>query len=215
MKPFALTLLAGFILAGVLSGCKQDTPEKEETDTWDEAAVKNVLRKTMWRVEKVFKVTGSDIVDLEKDPDFDNRYFNYRKSILLAFNDTGVNLLESHPMTGNPKFREGAETYEFTDRLTRPTNVSYEWDDSRHTIVATSGQPAGFLDVPVGFAGVLDKSGIVTYSSYQEEEQSTKSSGIVFEVEAGSSVYQYHLKPVWYYETRPDATNTYRYVVFP
>ncbi len=216
MKPFALALLAGSILVGGLSGCKQETPEKEETDIWDKSAVEHVLKKTMWRVEKVFKVTGSEVVDLENDPGFDNKYFDYRKSILLTFNDTGVDMLESQPMTGSPKFREGAETYEFTNRLTRPTNVSYQWDDTRQTMIAKSGSPAGFLDVPVGFSGVLDKSSIVTYSTYQEEEQAEKSSGIVFEVETGNSVvYKYYLKPVWYYETTPDATNMYRYVVFP
>lgn len=215
MKPFALTLLAGFMLACGLAGCKQETPEKEETDIWGKDAVDQVLRKTMWRVEKVFKVTGTDVVDLENDPGFDNQYFNYRKSILLDFNDTGVDVLESQPMKGNPKFREGAETYEFTNRLTRPTNVSYQWDDSRQTVVAKSEGAKGFLDVPAGFSGVLDKSSIVTYSTYQEEEQAEKPSGLVFEVEAGSSVYKYYLKPVWYYETAPVVTNTYRYVVFP
>ncbi len=215
MKRFALTLLAGFIMTGWLTGCKQNTPEKEETDIWDEAAVEHVLRKTMWRVEKVFRVTGSEVVDLENDPGFDNKYFDARKSLLFSFNDTGIDVLESQPMKGDPKFREGAETYEFTNRLTRPTNVSYEWDDTRQTVIAKSEGARGFLDVPAGFTGVLDKSSIVTYSTYQEEEQSEKPSGLVFEVEAGSSVYKYYLKPVWYYETAPVVTHIYRYVVFP
>lgn len=217
MKPFAFSLLIGFMLAGTLSGCKRDTPEIEKkTDTWDEAAVYSLLRKTMWRVEKVFRVTGSGVVDLENDPNFDNKYFDYRKSVLLAFNDTGIDLISTDPMTGNPKFRKGAETYELNPRSVRPTGVSYKWDETRQTLVAVSGPPTGYLDIPAGFSGVLDKSSIITYGSYQEEEQATKPSGMVFEVETGNSVvYRYYLKPVWFYEARPDAANTYRYVVFP
>lgn len=214
MKSFTLILLAGVLAIG-LAGCRHQAPEPEETDDWGKDTVYHVLKKTMWRVEKVFRVTGSDVVDLEKDPGFDNRYFNARKSVLLSFQDEDVAMLESQPMKGNPKFREGAETYEFTNRLTRPTNVTYKWDDTLNTIVAKSESPKGFLDVPEGFSGVLDKSSIVTYGSYQEEEQSNKSSVLIFEVKAGSSIYRYHLKPVWYYETAPLSTNTYRYVVFP
>lgn len=215
MKSLALILFAGILAIGA-AGCRHQAPEPEETDTWEKSDVENLLKTKMWRVEKVFRVTGSEVVDLDNDPGFDNKYFDYRKSILLTFNDTAIDLISTEPMTGNPKFREGAETYELNPRSVKPTGVKYKWDDTRQTVVAESGPPTGYLDIPAGFSGVLDKSSIVMYSTYQEEEQSTKPSGMVFEVETGNSVvYKYYLKPVWFYEVKPDATNTYRYVVFP
>lgn len=215
-QPHHFLLIPILVVSSILAGCVKQPPPEPEVDIWTQEEVRKVLSKTRWRCEKVYRITGQTKIDLDNDPSFQDRFFEERKSLLFSFYSTQVMVLYATPITlPEGKFRPGAEGFIFTDRAIRPTNMSSAWDDELNTLVVWSEGEFGTVVAPAPFKAFLDKSSIVKYDSYQEEERATIPSNLTFKAEAGGSTYLFHLKPVWYYETDLISTHTYRYVVFP
>ncbi|CAG5004826.1 hypothetical protein DYBT9275_03456 [Dyadobacter sp. CECT 9275] len=221
MKKYLLNLLLFCSSVGiVLTSCHQDdTLPLEPVKTYTEQELRVILTSRLWRVDKIFKKTGTETVELTKDPLF-NTKFSYRKAIFFQFPDKYL-VFQSGTIIEDPGlFADSVETYSVLNKIVYPTNMIYEWDESLQTIVIKSEDREDYyLKTPRNLTGVLDQSSIRIFDTMETAKNAGVVENISFTVavddpEEGKSTYILNLQPTWKYGTDPIDARYFYYAIF-
>ena len=216
-----LIFLLGLLLCCSLEGCKPDPAplengrHEEEVDLWPKDSVFKMVRTSLWRVQNVYHVNGNDTVNLA-ETGFTNRYFPERHEVVFGFYDDYLPIWPAGKATkdNEGKFRKPAEIHLFVDRSIDHSGVFHNWNDSLNTL-ELKPKAHSWLNIPTNHAAYLEKSKIVVYKSYQEEEKASRPSCMVYRVNTDFGTYLFELRQVWRFQSHPAYQHFNYYVVFP
>ena len=158
-------LLSALILSAALftGSCTDKTVEKAEVaaEEFDKERFYSQLGTVPFYISKAYRVVGQDTINVLQD----SIMVLYRDAVYVTFwagggsSDVGYVQFYSGSAWTNPPFAPPARAFGTNMKFSRPTSMTFNWDDTKKTVVITSsGSDEAFHLVPPGKSAYLDTS---------------------------------------------------------
>jgi hypothetical protein len=155
----ALILSSAFFVGS----CTDKAVEKEKvaTEEFDKEKFYSQIRMVPFYISKAYRVVGQDTINVLADP----LMVLYRDAVFLTFSASsgsgGIGYVQFYggSIWNNPPFAPPARAFSTNMKFSRPTSMTFGWDDTKKTIAITSsGTDEAFHLVPPGKSAYLDTS---------------------------------------------------------
>ncbi|NIJ53790.1 hypothetical protein [Dyadobacter arcticus] len=201
LLPLSLILFA----AVVFSSCSRKEVAKQEIEGLTQHEIDSLIFGFPFYVSKAYKTNGSTTVDVLEDPNIQV----YQNAVFLTFNH-GTVTYYTGSKTPNTQFPATAKTYFLNMRFSRPSNLSYHWDDTKKTIVVESNGPSDLPIIASGKSAYLDTSNLNITRNYEEAKNAIIPPSMTFIY----GDYTIEMKPMWVYDSAPFMEQQNYVVVF-
>jgi hypothetical protein len=157
---FSALILSSAFFAG---SCTDQTVEKEKVaaEEFDKEKFYSQLRTVPFYISKAYRVVGQDTINVLADP----LMALYRDAVYVTFvassGSGGIGYVQYYAgsIWTNPPFAPPARAFSTNMKFSRPTSMTFNWDETRKTVVITSsGSDEAFHLVPPGKSAYLDTS---------------------------------------------------------
>ncbi|MEO6288170.1 MAG: hypothetical protein ABIN80_03630 [Dyadobacter sp.] len=207
---FSALILSAALFAG---SCTDKTIEKEEVaaDEFDKEKFYSQLGTVPFYISKAYRVVGQDTINVLADP----LMVLYRDAVFLTFSagsgSSGVGYVQFYggSIWTNPPFAPPARAFSTNMKFSRPTSMTFNWDDTKKTVVITSSGPDDvFHLVPPGKSAYLDTSRFhYTYDFEAAKAGADQSMTWVYDD------YTIVMKPMYIFYKSPDSASWDRGIV--
>ena len=208
-------LRSTFILCAALfvASCAEETVDKAKVsaDTFDKERFYSQIASVPFYISQAYRVVGQDTIDVLAEP----LMGLYRDAVYVTFlassGSSGIGYVQYYagsPMSNSP-FAPPARAFGTNIRFSRPTNMRFNWDDTKKTVVITSlGPDQAFKLVPPGKSAYLDTSRFnYNYDFEAAKAGADQSLTWIFED------YTIVMKPMYIYQIDPDDVSWERDIV--
>ena len=201
-------LFSALILSGAffIGSCTDESVEKKEVvaEEFDKERFYSQIRTVPFYISKAYRVVGQDTINVLAD----SLKVLYRDAVYVTFQASGgsseigyVHYYAGSAWT-NPPFAPPAKAFSTEMKFSRPTNMTFNWDNTRKTVVVTSSGPDdAFRLVPPGKSAYLD----TTRFHYKYDFEAAKA-GADQSMTWIYDDYTIVMKPMYIFYKHPDGT---------